>query len=68
MEQETILIVDDHEDTRESLWMLVQLAGHEPIAVGTAEEGLRVVEATPKICAIILDPRGLQTHVDNEVR
>lgn len=49
MEKETILIVDDHQDSRVRLWMLMRLEGHEPMAVGSVAEALRALETTPRV-------------------
>lgn len=52
---EAVLVIDDDVDTRESLQLFASLHGQHAIAVGCGTEALRVLAATPHICAVILD-------------
>jgi CheY-like chemotaxis protein len=50
-----VLIVDDHDDTRESLTQLLRLHGCEAIPAASAEDALRQFGDGFRPCTIILD-------------
>jgi CheY-like chemotaxis protein len=50
-----VLVVEDNEDARESLRILIELKGHEVHAVSTGEEGIRgALEWRPDVALIDL--------------
>jgi DNA-binding NtrC family response regulator len=44
MRRPSILLVDDHEDTRSLLLFALELEGYDVVAAATAEEGLRLLQ------------------------
>ena len=47
MKLNTILIIDDEESLRHMLSILLKKEGYEVASIGSAEEGLKALEATP---------------------
>jgi CheY-like chemotaxis protein len=50
-----VLVVDDHDDHRESLTMLLEAAGYRVLEARNGDDALRVLREGPKPCLILLD-------------
>ena len=53
--KEKILVVDDEENIRKSLKMILEYEGYTFLEVGSAEEAVEVVEETVGLDLILLD-------------
>jgi len=53
--KQTILVVEDNENTRRLLETILRAAGHEVILAPDAEEGLRILEGEAPVDLVVLD-------------
>jgi CheY-like chemotaxis protein len=55
MGQNTVLVVDDNEDIRESLQLLLEVEGYDIVTAGDGQEALDLISLLPNPAVILLD-------------